>query len=105
MRTLDLGPLGEEIGPPLAMKVVRKNLEGMGLSLEQSASANLESLSAEHIRQHTVLQSLFIVNRQDKLLFVSERDSWPLPYRQLAGNESWPRGLQLLLRGSNLVLC
>ena len=27
-----------------------QNLDGMGLSLEQTASANLDSLSAEHIR-------------------------------------------------------
>jgi hypothetical protein len=96
VRALGLGPLGEETGPPLVMTVVRKSLEGMGLSLEETASANLESLSAEHIRQHTVLQSLFIVNDQNKVLFVSEKDSWRLPYRQLTGNESWPQGLQLL---------
>lgn len=72
VRALGLGPHGEETGPPLIMKAVRKSLDGMGLSLEQTASGSLESPSAKHIRQHTVLQGLFIVKDQNKVLFVSD---------------------------------
>lgn len=97
VRTLGLGPHGEETGPPLVMTVVRKSPEGMGLSLEEAASANLESLSAGHSSQHKILQSLFIINDQCRILLVKQEDSWCLPSRQLNGNESWPQGLQLLL--------
>lgn len=97
VRALGLGPHGQETGPPLVMTVVRKSPEGMGLSLEEAASANLESLSAEHSNQQKILQSLFIVNDQSRVLLVKPQDSWSLPSRQLSGAESWSQGLQLLL--------
>lgn len=97
VRALGLGPDGKETGPPLVMTVVRKSHEGMGLSLEKVASANLESLKSEHASKHTILQSLFIINNQSRVLFVKQEDNWRLPSRQLAGEESWPQGLQLLL--------
>lgn len=97
VRTLNLGPNGDDTGPPLVMTVVRKSHEGMGLSLETAASANLESLKAEHFNKHTILQSLFIIDDQSRVLLIKQEDIWHLPSRQLAGDESWPQGLQLLV--------
>jgi hypothetical protein len=79
------------------MTVARKSHQGMGLSLDESASANLESLSAEHRSKHTILQSLFIINDRNRVLFLNSQDSWRLPSRQLAGHESWLEGLQMLV--------
>ncbi|MFT4887867.1 MAG: hypothetical protein ACI8V0_002098 [Pseudohongiellaceae bacterium] len=97
VRALGLGPHAEETGPALVMKVARKSHQGMGLSLDESASANLESLSAERRSKHTILQSLFIINDKNRVLFLNSQDSWRLPSRQLAGHESWPEGLQMLV--------
>lgn len=98
VRTLGLGPAGDETGPPLVMTVVRKSQDGIGLSLDSTASANLESLSADDAPKSTVLQNLFIVNSQNRVLFVMQGERWRLPARELAANDTWQHGLQTILK-------
>jgi hypothetical protein len=97
VRALGLGPHAEETGPPLVMAVTPKSHQEMGLSLEEAASANLESLSAQRHSKHAILQSLLIINNKNRVLFLNFQDSWCLLSRQLAGRESWPELLQLLV--------
>lgn len=94
IRTLGLGADGKEVGPPLVMRVVRRNSEGMGLSLEENASANLGSLDGEKLSGKSVLQSLLITNDRQQVLFIQEKEHWQLPSRQLESEESWQQGIQ-----------
>lgn len=98
VRTLGLGPNADEIGPPLVMKVVRKTADGMGLSIEESASENLKSLSGDPNSKHSVLQSLFLVNSNQQVLFTMQGDHWRLPSRELGCSESWQQGIDDLVK-------
>ncbi|NKB32358.1 MAG: hypothetical protein GKR91_04600 [Pseudomonadales bacterium] len=97
VKTLGLGADGSESGPALFMRVARKTDTGMGLSIEE-APPNLE---AEHgdssvyvSPQQSILQSLFIVNAQEKVLLTLQGDHWRLPSRELISGESWQDGIE-----------
>lgn len=98
VRTLGLGLNADEIGPPLVMKVVRKTKDGMGLCLEETASENLKSLATDPTAKLSVMQSIFLVNRAQEVLFTMQGDHWRLPSRELGSAESWQQGIQALLK-------
>lgn len=98
VRTLGLGLNADEIGPPLVMKVVRKTPDGMGLCLEETASENLKSLATDPTTMHSVIQSVFLVNQNQEVLFTMQGDHWRLPSRALGSAESWQQGIQALLK-------
>ncbi|MFK7863008.1 MAG: PilZ domain-containing protein [Pseudohongiellaceae bacterium] len=98
VRTLELGPNADETGPPLVMKVVRKTTDGMGLRLEETASASLRSLATEPTPRHRIKQSLFLVNSKKQILFTLQESQWRLPGRELNVSETWEQSTQNLAK-------
>ncbi|MFT4748437.1 MAG: hypothetical protein ACI9E4_000100 [Pseudohongiellaceae bacterium] len=70
VRALGLGPHAEETGPPLVMAATPKRHQEIGLSFEEAASANLESLIAQRHSKHAILQSLLIINNKNRVCFL-----------------------------------
>lgn len=97
VRTLGLGIRGTETGPPLVMCVVRKTHEGIGLKLEKTASANLESWDSENLTRQAIRQVLFIANDFEQMLVTSKQSNWGLPSRQLLSGDSWQLGIEAML--------
>ncbi len=97
VRTLGLGINGSESGPPLIMTVVRQTADGVGLRLEPTASANLESWNSENLTRQAIRQSLFIANDFEQLLVIAQSGSWCLPYRQLVSGDTWQLGIEAIL--------
>ena len=98
IRTLGLGINGGETGPPLVMSVVRQTADGIGLKLEKTASANLESWDSENLARQAIRQSLFIANDFEQLLVVRQHSGWCLPNRQLLSSDTWQLGIEAILR-------
>jgi hypothetical protein len=79
------------------MTVVRQTSDGIGLRLDSTASANLESWNSENSARQAIRQSLFIVNDFDQLLIIQRDSVWGLPYRQLLANDTWQLGIEAIL--------
>jgi len=105
VRALGLGPHTEETGPPLVMTVTRKSHQGMGLSLEKAASANLESLIAQCHSKHTILQSLFIINDEIESCFLIPKIAGACLLGNWLAMSLGQRGCNCLLISLNLTLC
>ena len=97
IRTLGLGINGSETGPPLVMRVVRQTPDGLGLKLEEAASANLESWDSENLTRQAIRQSLFIANDFEQLLLTKQNSGWRLPNRQLLSGDTWQLGIEAIL--------
>ncbi|MFT4861727.1 MAG: hypothetical protein ACI95C_000937 [Pseudohongiellaceae bacterium] len=97
VRTLGLGINGSESGPPLIMSVVRQTTDGVGLKLEPTASANLESWNSENLTRQAIRQSLFIANDFEQLLVIDRSGAWCLPSRQLVSGDTWQLGIEAIL--------
>jgi hypothetical protein len=97
IRTLGLGINGSETGPPLVMTVVRQTSEGIGLAIENTASANLASWDSENLARQAIRQSLVIVNDYEQLLITQRGLTWCLPHRQLLSSDTWQLGIEAML--------
>ncbi|MDA0688300.1 MAG: PilZ domain-containing protein [Proteobacteria bacterium] len=99
VRSLGLGPDGEERGPDIAMKVVRRNRQGMGLEIVKGQESQ-ESIAQEAdsedltVAPRTLLQRLLILDDCERVLLWRKGDHWHLPCRELQATESWKAGIK-----------
>lgn len=98
VRSLGLGADGDERGPDIAMKVVRRNRQGMGLEIakgqDSQKSPTADSPSEDQITtSRPLLQRLLILDDRDRVLLWHRGDHWHLPCRELQANEGWEEGI------------
>lgn len=101
VRSLGLGPSGDEIGPEVSMKVVRSCPEGMGLEIlrgqdthittRKDEAGNISATKSSSGR--SILQRLVVMDDNDQILLWHQGDHWHLPCRELQNDESWQSGL------------
>lgn len=99
VRSLGLGPDGEERGPDIAMRVVRRNKQGMGLEIvkgqeSQEDPAQESAFEDRAITPRTLLQRLLIVDDNERVLLWHRGDHWHLPCRELQATEGWRTGIK-----------
>lgn len=99
VKSLGLGPDGTESGPEIAMRVVRRCADGMGLEiLTRQDSHKVESEANELKRPSSnskaIIQRLVIIDDDDLILLWRRGDHWHLPCRELEFSESWKDGLK-----------
>jgi len=98
VRTLGLGPDGEECGPDIVMKVVRCTSDGMGLEIAKGQASQDKTPEAattgnEQQETRTLLQRLLVIDSADRVLLWHKGDHWHLPCRVLQPGESWQEGI------------
>lgn len=105
VRSMGLGMDGNETGPELAMRVVRRSDSGIGLVIIEAPESTQESdTRASALMQEnpsllqaqptTILQRFLFIDDRDRVLLQRQGDHWHLPVRELAHNEGWSGGLQ-----------
>lgn len=98
VRSLGLGADGYERGPDIAMKVVRRNRQGMGLAIAKGQDSQ-KSPTAESPNENQIttsrpqLQRLLILDDRERVLLWHRGDHWHLPCRELQANEGWEEGI------------
>ncbi len=102
VRSLGLGPDGTDNGPELAMRVVRRCADGMGLEVITCQDSHKEENETREQTQHhsspkAIIQRLIIIDDDDLVLLRRLGDHWHLPCRELGFEESWKDGLQACL--------
>ena len=105
VRSVGLGVSGNETGPELDMRVVRRSDIGMGLAiLEQpepasgdaraASPATPEQTSSQRTSSSAILQRFLLIDDLERVLLQRQGDHWHLPARELADGERWSEGLQ-----------